>query len=373
MGSDSAFERLLRSAVAAPKVHPPGTRLGHYEVRGILGEGGFGIVYEAWDLRRSRSVALKDFRQRNVRHESSLAARLRHPNIVSLLDVGEANGSVFVVYERVEGPPLAALPIETRRRHLPALAEGLFRALGYAHDAGVLHLDVSPGNVLWAGRPMLTDFGLGALRESASGAVRGGTPGFVSPELRKGPRADLYALGALLWWATTGVTPREECDEKPEELLLHQRELLDALLDPMPERRPSSAWSALARWKGVERRRVPTVQIARTERPPALGRSPVDVAEALQALEASLATGGLVRVSGPRPSGKTALLQGLATRLRARGVPVFSLTARRGIPCGTFEVAAALRRLLPGNGALECTGTTRSADLGGAQMAFYRA
>src|SRR5690349_16506046 len=158
----------------------PGTRIGKYEIVRKVGEGGMGVVYEAFDPDLKRAVALKVLKQKDadrLRREAAAAAKLRHPNIVTIHEVGPD----FIAMEFVPGRS----PTIPSRRVLATVA----RAVAYAHAQGVVHRDLKPGNILIDadGRVVLTDFGL-------STEQSGGTPGYRAPEGVTGPAADVHAL-----------------------------------------------------------------------------------------------------------------------------------------------------------------------------------
>lgn len=206
-----------------------GSVLAHrYEIRAPLGRGGMGEVFEAVDLQLDRTVAVKILRPElaadrrlvgRFRREARTAARLSHPGIVAVYDVGEEDGRVFIVMEFVPGSTfaelaaLAPLPPASVARMGAAIAD----ALAHAHDRGVVHRDVSPGNLMLTanGDAKLLDLGIArAAQGSASGSVSTsvhGTPAYVAPEqARGGPtdqRADLYALGVVLSELLTGDAP----------------------------------------------------------------------------------------------------------------------------------------------------------------------
>ncbi len=154
----------------------PGSRLGKYEIVRKVGEGGMGVVYEALDPDLKRRVALKVLKQADtyrLRCEASAAAKLRHPNIITVYEIG----ADFIAMEYVEGRPQ-----QLTRAQLETVA----RAVAHAHAEGVVHRDLKPANVLVdaSGRVVLTDFGL-------EGA---GTPGYKPPAGVTGPAADVHAL-----------------------------------------------------------------------------------------------------------------------------------------------------------------------------------
>jgi serine/threonine-protein kinase len=201
-----------------------------YEVLGELGRGGMGVVYRARQTSLKRLVALKTVlvgahagpeALARFKAEAEAVARLQHPNIVQIFEVGAHGGLPFFSLEfisggtlagRLKGGPLAAADAA-------ALAEALARAVHYAHRQGVVHRDLKPANVLLTeeGVPKVTDFGLAkqlgaASLQTASGAVLG-TPCYMAPEQAAGdsraagPEVDVYALGAILYEMLTGSPP----------------------------------------------------------------------------------------------------------------------------------------------------------------------
>ncbi|MFI5228182.1 MAG: serine/threonine-protein kinase, partial [Gemmatimonadales bacterium] len=205
-----------------------------YQVESEIGRGGMAIVYRGRDMRLKRGVAVKllppelafrdDIRSRFLR-EAEMAARLSHPNIVSIYSVDERDGLVYFVMGLVEGGSLGdrirnsgPLPVDEARRVLREVAD----ALAYAHAHGVVHRDIKPDNVLLdttTGRAMVTDFGIaraateeeGSTRLTATGTAIG-TPAYMSPEQCAGDRSidgrsDLYSLGAVAYQMLTGEPP----------------------------------------------------------------------------------------------------------------------------------------------------------------------
>ena len=201
-----------------------------YEFGAPIGSGGAGTVYRAKDLETGRAVAIKVLRTKlmdnpavhqRLAQEFRAATQLEHPNIVRALDMGIDGNTSYLVYELVEGANLGDRIVARKR-----LSEGeavriitqIAQALHYAHLRQVIHRDVKPDNILVLpdGRAKLTDFGLAkdynndqALTRHASGL---GTPNFMAPEQfadakSVGPRADVYALGATLYSAVTGILP----------------------------------------------------------------------------------------------------------------------------------------------------------------------
>ena len=201
---------------------------GRYRLGERLGHGGMGEVFAAHDLRLDREVALKllradlaeqDGMRERVVAEARLAARLSHPHVVGVLDTGEQGGRPFVVMERLSGRTLrdelsdGALPAERVRD----VGLQVLRALAAAHDLGIVHRDVKPGNVLDAGAGTwkVADFGI-AKWVHADETLTGtgellGSPSYLAPERiegqQAGPASDLYAVGVLLYEALCGRKP----------------------------------------------------------------------------------------------------------------------------------------------------------------------
>lgn len=216
----------------APSAKAPEHTLGRYRILGEIARGGMGIVYRAFDPDLSREVALKvtlfeeawassEFIARFLR-EARSAARLHHPNIVPVYDVGEAEGKHYFTMELIEGESLADRLRREGRLAPSSAAEMvaiLSRAVEHAHGRGLVHRDLKPSNVLIArdGRYLLCDFGLskeigGRADLTQSGQIIG-TPAYMSPEQAAGrhgdvdERTDVYALGAILYECLTGLPP----------------------------------------------------------------------------------------------------------------------------------------------------------------------
>jgi serine/threonine protein kinase/Tfp pilus assembly protein PilF len=210
----------------------PKARVANYEILGVLGRGAVGVVYKARQLGLNRLVALKMLLagrhagQRELmrfRIEAEAVARLRHPNIVQVYEVGEHDGLPFFSLEFVEGGSLyqkmdgKPLPPRDAARILETLA----RAMHYAHEHNIIHRDLKPANVLLTcdGIPKITDFGLAKRlehNEKSSKTRTGtlmGTPSYMSPEQAAGrtrdigPLSDQYTLGAILYEMLTGRPP----------------------------------------------------------------------------------------------------------------------------------------------------------------------
>jgi tetratricopeptide (TPR) repeat protein/tRNA A-37 threonylcarbamoyl transferase component Bud32 len=201
-----------------------------YEILEKLGEGGMGVVYKARQRGLNRLVALKMIvggKQARVDHmarfrvEAEAVARLRHPNILQIYDIGEVDDLPFVSLELLEGGDLDHRLAGTPQpgRSGSELMATLARAVHAAHQAGIIHRDLKPSNVLFTsdGVPKITDFGLAKRLESDSrqtetGQIMG-TPSYMAPEQARGhtkdvgPAADTYALGAMLYQVLTGRPP----------------------------------------------------------------------------------------------------------------------------------------------------------------------
>lgn len=255
----------------------PGTLVSHYSIVHEIGRGAMARVYRATDLRSSRDVALKVPRAegepgpdtiRRFLREVRVAARLVHPHIVALLGGFAHAGLPWLAMELIEGPTLGARIDETGPLPLAELlkhGEGLASALEFAHARGILHHDVSPGNIVIAadGRAKLLDFGLagflsapkgehmgapGRIPERARGPVVG-TAGYMSPEKilgqRLDARSDLFSLGAVLY---------EMCTGRPAFSGSTREELLDATLAADPAEILPSASDQLKAFEQIVRR-----------------------------------------------------------------------------------------------------------------------
>ena len=241
----------------------PGTTLAGYRIEALVGRGGMGVVYRATDLTLDRPVALKllapslasdrVFRARFER-ECRLAAALDHPHIVQIFHAGVERGALYLTMRYIEGTDLRALLAEEGRLE-PARAVAIVAqvadALGAAHGRGLVHRDVKPANVLIATRhgrehAFLTDFGITMDRATGSELTNTGfavgTADYMSPEQARGSsidaRADVYALGCVLYRALTGSVVYDK-DSDVEKMWAHIHEPPPDLLDVRPELPPS--------------------------------------------------------------------------------------------------------------------------------------
>jgi len=229
---DDAVSR-LREAAAWPELPPE-----RYELRALIGRGGMGAVYSAFDRRLDREVALKVSNgatpasglDERLRREASVLARLEHPGIVPVHDAGElADGRWFYVMKLVHGRTLTDhVPTLSGEAAILGVFERIAQTVAFAHDAGVVHRDLKPSNVMVGrfGEVLVLDWGVAKVLGSApvmsshdpssaqdtAAGTRIGTPGFMAPEQERGdtltatPAADVYSLGALLSWLLTHVT-----------------------------------------------------------------------------------------------------------------------------------------------------------------------
>ncbi len=205
---------------------------GRYHLERELGRGGMGVVYLARDSQLDRSVALKflgalvdsseEFRQRFIR-EARAAARITHPNIISIYDISASAGKAYIAMEYVDGPSLAkyiarkgALPV----REAVNIVEQALSALQAIHEVGIVHRDIKPDNILISRGNLvkLTDFGLAKAEDARltrTGMVMG-TPSYMSPEQVLGKdataRSDIYSIGLVLFEALTGETAFRDGD-----------------------------------------------------------------------------------------------------------------------------------------------------------------
>jgi len=205
-------------------------KIGRYEIKGELGRGGFATVYRAYDPRFEREVAIKflppelihsdpQFRLRFER-EAKIIAQLEHPSIVPVYDVGEENGQPYFVMRYMGGGSLS----ERIKAHTYSVQEAvkiieqIAPGLDEAHSKGIVHRDLKPANILFTDKnvPLISDFGIakfsqGETASDMTGSAIIGTPAYMAPEQASGDvidgRADIYALGVILYEMVTGKQP----------------------------------------------------------------------------------------------------------------------------------------------------------------------
>jgi hypothetical protein len=246
--------------------------LGRFRIEQKLGSGGFGTVYRAWDSRLERDVAVKVIESegeasRRVLREAQAAARLNHPGIVTLYELGEEQGRAYLVSELVEGDTLRRLSLdgELSDREIGEIGADLCEALDHAHARGIVHRDLKPQNVLVCdheSRAKLMDFGIARMLDGAALTATGsvvGTLAYMAPEqaegLAAGPEADVFSLALTLYECWSGENPHVRATPAATARAIgaplpslgrHRRDLppdlvdaIDAALDPDPRRRPS--------------------------------------------------------------------------------------------------------------------------------------
>jgi len=203
------------------QIPPPKILADRYRIEGLIAEGGHGQVFRAFDQELQRPVAIKIARRRNVPDEELLeearrVARLRHPGIVAVHDVGRHEGMLFVVSDLIEGKSLAEIERPSVKEAVRIVAE-VADALHFAHEQGFVHRDIKPGNILLdgEGHPFVADFGIATTTEELidGRSVSVGTLPYMAPEQVAGEtqlidrRTDIYALGVVLYELLTGKLP----------------------------------------------------------------------------------------------------------------------------------------------------------------------
>jgi serine/threonine-protein kinase len=201
--------------------------LGNYELVEMLARGGMGVVHKAFDIANQRFVAVKIATRDQVaadaverfRHEARVLARLHHPHILPIYDSGEVDNCLYICMKLLEGGNLRGRVADFMRRPHEAarLLLQVADAVAYAHEQGILHLDLKPSNVLFDsfGSPYVGDFGLAGTWNARTGLAAAtigvGSPAYMAPEQvsagesQVGPSTDVYGLGAILYELLTGA------------------------------------------------------------------------------------------------------------------------------------------------------------------------
>ena len=230
-GEHSAIEPTLDELLRDIHGHDADWLLGNYQILEEIGRGGMGVIYRARQRHSRRIVAIKRVLSYHAdsqdtlmrfRREAQAAANLDHPNILPIYEVSESHdGLPFFSMKFASGGSLleAAPALRSEPRRAVALMAKVARALQYAHEQGILHRDLKPGNILLdaRGEPMVSDFGLAKWLEPTGRLTRTpsifGTPGYIAPEQVNGSdrkltsAADVYGLGAVLFDLLTGRPP----------------------------------------------------------------------------------------------------------------------------------------------------------------------
>src|SRR5881275_475841 len=230
-GDREASRESFDAILAEDEVKDTHWRVGNYEILEEIGRGGMGVIYRARQRHSRRIVALKRMMSYDAvsretlerfRREAEAAASLDHPNILPIYEVGQGeDGLPFFSMKYASGGSLqkAEPALRNEPRECVRLAAKVAHAVQYAHEHGVLHRDLKPGNILLDGQgePFVTDFGLAKWLDTSTDLTRTlaifGTPGYIAPEQAKGPAAnltptaDVYSLGAILFDLFTGRPP----------------------------------------------------------------------------------------------------------------------------------------------------------------------
>ena len=369
-------------AYVAPPVEEVAKLFPQLEVKELIGQGGMGAVYLARQKALDRLVALKlirprendpTFAERFVR-EAKAMARLSHPQVVAVYESGEAGGLPYLVMEYVEGVTLRDAMRERKLTPAEALAivPQICDALEYAHSQGVVHRDVKPENILLGrdGRVKIADFGLAKVTDPAGVSLTGtrqamGTPHYMAPEQWEKPgevdhRADIYALGVVLYELLTGELPIGRFDPPSQKIRLDLR-LDDVVLRALakePDRRyqhasdvktalhaiqsGSSGWVKTPTFREYRSKRsflgLPLVHVVRGF-DPLTGRP--KVAKGWIAIGDGAAVGGIA-LGGGFAVGGLAIAGGGSVGLfaLAGGMTLGALTLAGGLAAGVFLAVA---------------------------------
>jgi serine/threonine-protein kinase len=330
--------------------------VGKYELRHQIGRGAMGVVYEAFDTVIERRVALKmlrtdvyapeqltDMRAR-FKREAHSAGRLSHPNIVTIYDYGEHEGTPYIAMDLMTGEELARSLESGARLALQAVVrvmEQLLGALTYAHEAGVVHRDIKPSNifVLRDGTIKMVDFGLARIEASnltETGTLLG-TPAYMSPEQFLGlpvdARSDIFSAGVILYQMLTGDRPFTGSPTTIMQKVLRQDPVQPSVLNPTL----SETWDDLIK-RALAKKPDDRIQTARQfaefvrlafEGKPLPGVGP--------AADATVVIDATVRIAPPKPEkrSKLPLVAGIATAavaVVAAGAAWFSYRAAQRLP-----------------------------------------
>ncbi|CAG0982825.1 eukaryotic-like serine/threonine-protein kinase [Rhodocyclaceae bacterium] len=338
-------------------------KLGKYEIRGELGQGAMGIVYDGFDPMIGRRVALKTVRREQLdraeveeilarfKREAQAAGRLNHPNVVQIYEYGEDEGTAFIAMEFVEGRELRDHFDASERFPMAEIVRimgQLLEALDYSHKNGVVHRDIKPANIILLkdGTVKVADFGIARIESSnltQAGSVLG-TPSYMSPEQFMGQtvdgRSDLFSAGVILYQFLTGEKPftgalttimhkvLKEDPAAPSELNVQVPRPFDALIRKALAKRPDERFQSGREFAGALKQAA-----AGQAAPEDADATLVNDAEAtlVSAAEQTLATGKPVAPPKPAPAPAAAApankpARGLAVAIVA-GVAVIGLGA----------------------------------------------
>jgi serine/threonine-protein kinase len=306
------------------------SRLGKYELRGTLGRGAIGTVYEGWDSIIDRKVAIKTLRLPDAadeeaqeelarfKREAQVAGRLNHPNIVGVFDYGETPELAYIVMEFIDGTSLKSVMDKQERFPIPEVLrvmEQLLAGLQFSHDRDVVHRDIKPANIMLtsAGQVKIADFGIARIESSSmtqAGTVMG-TPAYMSPEQFMGQtvdaRTDLYSSGVMLYQLLTGERPFEGsmsaimhkalnvAPPRPSDLSVTAPQALDAIVAKAMAKRPEQRFANADEMSRALRQAVENPGAA-----PAAG--PVDDAEATMVRPQRPASAAAAPPSPPAPA-----------------------------------------------------------------------
>ena len=278
-----ALTALLQEVAAAPEQREaeavplaPGTVLGRFEIIRELGRGGFGVVYEARDRDLGRQVAVKVVRpgriteeEGKVSREAEAIARLAHPNLITLHEVGRSEHGPFLVFELLRGKTLdlrieeGPLPVQEAVH----IATEVARGLAHAHAEGVIHRDLKPANVFVTNKGQVKILDFGMAHAFGRRRLSGGTPAYMAPEQweddPEDERTDVFALGVMLYRMLTGEYPFPEGQGKwsSEAATLRKldvpgapelADLVERMLDRTPKGRPRDGTAVLAALAPIE-------------------------------------------------------------------------------------------------------------------------
>jgi serine/threonine-protein kinase len=293
--------------VSEPRANPQLKSLGRYKIKGVLGQGAMGLVYDAVDPKLDRRVAIKTIltqklsaeaaRMAKVRFEREVraVARLNHPNIVQVYDFGAEADLAYIVMEYIQGRELKDFLDRKERfdlRRIFGIMAELLEALEFAHEAGIVHRDVKPANVMVdaAGHAKLTDFGVarmtegdGAQAEATRAGTLIGTPAYMSPEQITGQkvdrRSDIFSAGIIFYQLLTWQKPFQGGQWELSKKIVEDDPVWPSTLVEVPADFDRVVARALA--KSPERRYPSARKFADALRRVAAGKPPEDPDETL--------------------------------------------------------------------------------------------